>query len=71
MTMMMMMMMEQSVYMDETSVRCGTHTYRRGKKSLMLAGKPGEKRMLGRPKHRSRSKKMACMVQTGFSCRDQ
>jgi len=38
----------------------------------MLAGKPGEKRMLGRPKHRSRSKKvMACRVQTGFSYRDQ
>jgi len=58
--------------MDETSVRCGTHTHRRGKKSHMLAGKPGEKRMFGRPKHRSRSKKvMACRVQTGFSYREQ
>jgi hypothetical protein len=38
----------------------------------MLAGKPGEKRMLGRPKHRLRNKKiMACRVQTGFSYRDQ
>jgi len=34
--------------------------------------KPGEKKMLGRPKHRSRSKKiMACRIQTGFSYRDQ
>jgi len=65
-------LLEQSAYKDETSVGCGTHTHRRGKKSHMLAGKPGEKRTLGRPMHRSRSKKgIACRVQTGFSYRDQ
>jgi hypothetical protein len=28
-------------------VGCGTNTHRRGKKPHMLAGKPGEKKMLG------------------------
>jgi hypothetical protein len=38
----------------------------------MLAGNPGEKKMLGRPNNRSRNKKeMACRKQTGFSYRDQ
>jgi hypothetical protein len=40
---------------------------------MLLVGKPEEKKLLGRPKHRSRNnikmylKEMACRAQTGFS----